>query len=69
MTGSEEWRSSGAAQKAEAVEEMRAANEQRQSQSDGSSSTGGYGAKAEELAGKAVGCEGMEKEGREAQQQ
>ena len=41
---------------------MKAASQQRDAQRDG------YG-KVEELAGKAAGCEGMEKEGAESKQQ
>ena len=56
MSGSKEWTDSGASTKQAGIDEMKKANEQRDSQA------GGLG-KAEELAGKAVGCEGMEKEG------
>jgi len=56
ITGSKEWKESGHAQKEEAIANMRAANENRDP------ATSGYG-KAEELAGKVTGCEGMENEG------
>jgi len=56
ITGSTEWKESGHQQKQEAIENMKAASEGRDPKSDG------YG-KAEELAGKVAGCEGMEKEG------
>lgn len=56
VTGSEEWKASGAETKQHAVDAMKAASADRDPQRDG------YG-KAEEIAGKAVACEGMEKEG------
>ena len=56
ITGSKEWKESGHAQKEEAIANMRAASENRDP------ATSGYG-KAEELAGKVTGCEGMENEG------
>ncbi|KAI3395633.1 hypothetical protein diail_1071 [Diaporthe ilicicola] len=56
VTGSEAWKASGEQAKAHAVSDMKAASEGRDASSQG------YG-KAEELAGKAVGCEGMVKEG------
>lgn len=55
VTGSEAWKQSGEQNKAAGTEAMKQASEHRDS-------TQGYG-KVEELAGKAVGCEGMEKEG------
>lgn len=55
-TGSQEWQQSGEQQKTEAVDAMRKAGEARDAQQSG------FG-RAEELAGKAVGCEGMEQEG------
>lgn len=56
VTGSEAWKASGEQAKAHGVADMKAASEGRDA------SNQGYG-KAEELAGKAVGCEGMVKEG------
>ena len=62
VTGSETWNVSASADKASGIDAMKAASEQRDAQRDG------YG-KVEELAGKAAGCEGMEKEGAESKQQ
>lgn len=56
ITGSQAWKASGEQAKAHAVSDMKAASEGRDPSSQG------YG-KAEEIAGKAVGCEGMVKEG------
>ena len=56
MTGSHAWKGSGEQDKAHAVSTMKAAGEKRDAGAQG------YG-KAEALAGKAFGCEGMEKEG------
>ena len=56
MTGAKDWTTSGQSDKSAGVEAMKAASANRDPQKDG------FG-KAEELAGKAVGCEGMEKEG------
>jgi hypothetical protein len=56
VTGSEAWKQSGEQQKEAGIEEMKAASAGRDPQ------TQGFG-KVEELAGKAAGCEGMEKEG------
>jgi hypothetical protein len=56
ITGSMEWKESGHQQKEEAIANMKAAGEGRDPKADG------YG-KAEEIAGKVAGCEGMEKEG------
>ena len=61
VTGSEAWNTSAEADKASGIDAMKAASEQRDAQRDG------YG-KIEELAGKAAGCEGMEKEGAESKQ-
>ncbi|KAF4587857.1 csbD-like domain-containing protein [Ophiocordyceps camponoti-floridani] len=55
LTGSQPWKSSGEQDKASATAAMKKAGEQRE---EGK----GYG-KAEELAGKISGCEGMRKEG------
>ncbi|TID21614.1 hypothetical protein E2P81_ATG04885 [Venturia nashicola] len=56
ITGSTEWKQSGHEQKEEAISNMKAASQDRDPSKDG------YG-KAEELAGKVAGCEGMVKEG------
>ena len=61
-TGSETWNVSAQADKADGIDAMKAASEQRDAQRDG------YG-KVEELAGKAAGCEGMEKEGAQSKEQ
>ncbi|GAB7325283.1 hypothetical protein MBLNU13_g09339t1 [Cladosporium sp. NU13] len=61
VTGSEAWNTSAEADKASGIDAMKAASEQRDAQRDG------YG-KVEELAGKAAGCEGMEKEGAQSKQ-
>ena len=55
-TGSESWQQSGEQQKEQGVQEMKAAGDARDPQSQG------FG-KVEEFAGKAAGCEGMEQEG------
>ncbi|KAM4067177.1 hypothetical protein HRG_001168 [Hirsutella rhossiliensis] len=55
VTGSEAWKKSGEQDQAAGVDAMKQAGENRDS-------TQGYG-KVEEMAGKAVGCQGMEKEG------
>ncbi|KAJ6445294.1 csbD-like domain-containing protein [Purpureocillium lavendulum] len=55
ITGSQPWKASGEQDKAAAVAAMQKAGEKRDA-------THGYG-KAEELAGKWTGCEGMQKEG------
>ena len=62
MTGSEAWKSSGQADKQAAVDGMKAATANRDPQQSG------YG-KVEEIAGKAVGCEGMENEGADSKTQ
>ena len=62
MTGSETWNVSAETDKADGIDAMKAASEQRDPQRDG------YG-KVEELAGKAAGCEGMEKEGAQSKEQ
>ncbi|KAL9090888.1 MAG: hypothetical protein Q9165_005096 [Trypethelium subeluteriae] len=61
VTGSDSWQQSGEQQKEQGVQEMKAAGEARDPQSQG------FG-KVEELAGKAAGCEGMEKEGAQSKQ-
>lgn len=58
MTGSQAWTSSGEQDKAHATSTMKAAAAGRQNDA----SAQGYG-KAEEVLGKAVGCEGMKNEG------
>lgn len=55
LSGSHAWKSSGEQDKAAGLSAMRQAGEQRDA-------TQGYG-RVEELAGKATGCEGMQKEG------
>ncbi|EQK98350.1 hypothetical protein OCS_05935 [Ophiocordyceps sinensis CO18] len=59
VTGSEAWKRSGEQDQAAGVDAMKRAGENRDP-------TQGYG-KVEELAGKVVGCEGMEKEGSASQ--
>lgn len=61
VTGSEEWAKSGENDKQAGIDAMKAASENRDS------SQSGFG-KVEEMAGKAVGCEGMENEGAESKQ-
>ncbi|KAF2202962.1 hypothetical protein GQ43DRAFT_368022 [Delitschia confertaspora ATCC 74209] len=61
VSGSEEWKRSGAEEKDHAVSAMKEAGEKRDHQAQG------FG-KAEEMAGKAVGCEGMRREGEESVQ-
>ncbi|PHH65083.1 hypothetical protein CDD81_3481 [Ophiocordyceps australis] len=56
VTGSEAWKTSGQQDKAAGLSTMQQAEDKR----DGA--TQGYG-RMEELAGKAVGCDGMKKEG------
>ncbi|KEY72351.1 hypothetical protein S7711_01033 [Stachybotrys chartarum IBT 7711] len=55
VTGSQPWKASGEQDKAAGLANMKAAGEQRDTSQ-------GYG-KVEEWAGKATGCEGMQKEG------
>lgn len=61
VTGNEAWKASGAQDKAQAVDAMKTAGEQR----DSSKGFGGV----EEKAGNLVGCEGMQKEGAESKKQ
>ncbi len=61
MTGSEDWKNTGVKEKQDAIDGMKAASQNRDPQ------TSGFG-KVEEGMGKAVGCEGMEKEGAESKQ-
>lgn len=58
LTGSHPWKSSGEQDKAAGMSAMKAAGEQRDASQ-------GYG-KAEEMAGKLTGCDGMKKEGAES---
>ncbi|KAF3766933.1 hypothetical protein M406DRAFT_355408 [Cryphonectria parasitica EP155] len=62
VTGSQAWTASGEQAKAHAVSDMKAAGEARDSAGKGLG-------KAEELAGKAVGCEGMVREGGESKRE
>ena len=62
VTGSEAWKASGQEDKQAGVEAMKAASANRDP------NTSGFG-KVEEVAGKAVGCEGMESEGAASKQQ
>ncbi|KAI9655328.1 MAG: hypothetical protein M1821_005475 [Bathelium mastoideum] len=62
VTGSESWQQSGEQQKDQGVQEMKAASEGRDPQSQG------FG-KVEEVAGKVAGCEGMEQEGAASKQE
>ncbi|CAK4028655.1 Hypothetical predicted protein [Lecanosticta acicola] len=59
VTGSAEWQQSGEHDKKAGVDAMKAASANRDPNATG------FG-KAEELAGKAVGCEGMEEEGKQS---
>lgn len=61
ISGSHAWKSSGEQDKAAGQNAMKMASE-------GRDASQGYG-KAEELAGKATGCEGMEKEGAQSSKQ
>ncbi|EOA81832.1 hypothetical protein ACJQWK_05300 [Exserohilum turcicum] len=61
VTGSEPWRSSGTADKEQAVSAMKAASANRDASQQGMGSL-------EEKAGNLVGCEGMQKEGAESKQ-
>ncbi|KAF5666811.1 csbD-like domain-containing protein [Fusarium heterosporum] len=58
ITGSQPWKASGEQDKAAGLADMKKAGELR-AQSDPNT---GYG-KAEEIAGKLTGCQGMEREG------
>lgn len=61
MSGSHAWKSSGEQDKAAAIDTMKTAGEQRDTNQ-------GYG-KVEEVAGKVAGCEGMQKEGAASKQE
>ncbi|KAL1791763.1 hypothetical protein ACET3X_009514 [Alternaria dauci] len=62
VTGAEAWKASGAQDKSQAVEAMKAASANRDPSQQG---LGGI----EEKAGNLVGCEGMQKEGAESKKQ
>ena len=62
MTGSQDWKSSGESDKQAGIDAMKAASENRDPQQSGMG-------KVEEVAGKLVGCEGMENEGAESKKQ
>ena len=59
VTGSESWKASAEQDKQQGIDAMKAASAERDPQKSG------FG-KVEEVAGKAVGCEGMEQEGAES---
>jgi len=59
VTGSENWKSSAEQDRQTGVDAMKAASAERDPQKSG------FG-KVEEVAGNAVGCEGMEREGAES---
>ena len=61
VTGADDWKSSAEQDKQAGIEAMKQASANRDPNASG------FG-KAEELAGKAAGCEGMEKEGAESKQ-
>ncbi|TVY84668.1 hypothetical protein LSUE1_G000930 [Lachnellula suecica] len=63
VTGSKEWQESGKKDAQAGIDEMKSASQNSTSEPAAS----GIGGKVEELAGKAAGCEGMEKEGAERQ--
>ncbi|KAK1973924.1 hypothetical protein LZ30DRAFT_787411 [Colletotrichum cereale] len=62
VTGSHAWTSSGEQDKAHAASTMKAASQQRDPAAQG------YG-KTEEVAGKALGCDGMKQEGAASKQE
>lgn len=62
VTGSSDWQKSAENDKQSGIDAMKAASANRDPNSSG------FG-KAEEVAGKAVGCEGMENEGKESKTQ
>lgn len=62
VTGSAAWSDSGAKDKSDGIDGMKAAS------ADRDPATEGYG-KIEELAGKVTGCEGMEHEGAESKRE
>ena len=61
-TGLEDWKQSGEQQKQAGVEAMKKASENRDP------AQSGYG-KAEEIAGKISGCEGMQEEGAQSKKE
>lgn len=79
VTGSEEWKSSAESDKQAGIDAMKAASENRDPQQSGMGKVSWLAVsddkmdadavKVEEMAGKAVGCEGMENEGAESKQQ
>lgn len=61
VTGSADWQNSAETDKQQGIDTMKAAGENRDPNQSG------FG-KVEEMAGKAVGCEGMENEGEQSKQ-
>lgn len=61
MTGAEDWKSSAESDKQAGIDAMKQASANRDPNQTG------FG-KVEEMAGKATGCEGMEKEGEQSKQ-
>ena len=72
VTGSQEWQKSGQQDKQGAVEEMRAASQDRKEAQEQRASSGGSWVanegKVEAAAGKLSGCDGMKQEGEMKQQ-
>jgi len=64
VTGSKDWQESGKKDSQSGIEEMKAASANSSSEPAASS----IGGKVEQMAGKAVGCEGMEGEGQVRQE-
>ena len=64
LTGSQPWQSSGSEAKNAGIQEMKEAGRKR----DQDSAQHGLGS-VEKIAGQAVGCEGMEKEGGQSSNQ
>ena len=62
VTGSEEWKSSAESDKQAGIDAMKSASQNRDPNQSG------FG-KVEEMAGKAVGCEGMEEEGAQSKKE
>ena len=62
VTGAESWKSSADSDKSAGIDAMKQASANRDPQQSG------YG-RAEEIAGKMTGCEGMEQEGAESKKQ
>lgn len=61
MTGAEDWKNSAESDKQAGIDAMKQASANRDPNQTG------FG-KVEEMAGKATGCEGMEKEGEQSKQ-